>query len=125
MKIDMIKYRGNSSPSYTGRSEGLSARKDANLDIFDKDNKRYIFLIPEGTTAFNPSFFLGFFFNSIKAMGVDKFRRKYIIKIMEEDEELKRHLKIDISEGIRHSVNQINSKTTGGGLLSFLNFTHR
>ena len=118
MKIDIKKYRGNSSPSFTGRPEGESARRDAKLDKLDKDKEKYLVEIPIGTTAFNPSFFLGFFYDSIKIMGIEKFESKYEIVVLEEDQKLKEHLEIDISEGKRHALNQLNSK--GGGLLKFL-----
>lgn len=119
MKIDISKYRGNSSPSFTGRAEGESARDDAKLNSKDKDSNNYTIEIPLGTTAFNPSFFLGFFYNSIKELTISKFEEKYTLVVLETDEELKKHLEIDISEGKRHAVNQINSKG-GGGLLRFL-----
>lgn len=118
MKIDITKYRGNSSPSFTGRPEGESARLDAKLDILDKDSVKYIIEIPLGTTAFNPSFFLGFFYESIKKMGINEFGKKYQLVILEDDQELREHLEIDVSEGKRHALNQLNSK--GGGLLKFL-----
>lgn len=116
-KIDITKYRGNSSDSYTGRPEGKDARKDLGLSKRDKDDLKYSVEIPTGTTAFNPSFFLGLFFDSIKNLGMDSFKHKYEIIVLEESEDLKAQLTLDISEGMRHARNQLKPR---GGLFSFI-----
>lgn len=118
MKIKIDKYKGNASSSFTGRAEGRIARTEFELDKLDKDDNTYIIELPVGTTAFNPSFYLGFFFKSINSLGIDKFEKKYNIIILDSDDGLKKQLSIDISEGRRHAINQMDSK--GGGLLSFL-----
>ena len=120
MKINIQKYRGDASSSFTGRTEGEEARAAADLDGKDRDSKNYEIDIPRGTTAFNPSFFLGFFYKSIKKLGMKKFENKYNITILETNPDIKRLLEIDISEGIRHAINQIDS-SKGGGLQRFLN----
>jgi hypothetical protein len=115
--INLQKYRADSATSYTGRPEGGEARKDAKLDFKDKDDNFYDVLIPLGTTALNPSFFLGFFYSSISKLGLDVFNEKYNI-IFEDKDTLKQSIILnDIEEGKRHASNQINSKR---GLLKFL-----
>lgn len=116
--INISKYRGNSSTSYTGRPEGKIARKENNLDQLDRDNNSYKVLIPSGTTAFNPSFFLGFFFESIKFLGLEKFDKKYTIEILDNSDSNRYRVVRDIEEGKRHAKNQMQSKT---GFFNFLN----
>jgi len=118
-QIDITKYRGNNSTSYTGRPEGKNARENAKLDDFDTDQNVYTVLIPKGTTAFNPSFFLGFFFDTIKKLGIEEFEEKYILTFQNENEnELnKKRVLRDIEEGKRHAKNQLQPKT---GFFKFL-----
>ena len=116
--INLLKFRGNDSPSFTGRPEGQSARKIAGIDKMDDDKNTYQFLIPRGTTAFNPSFFLGFFFQSIKKLGFEKFESKYQLLIEDEMPENEIRLLRDIEEGKRHAKNQLDVKS---GFFSFLN----
>jgi len=116
-QINITKYRGNSRTSYTGRSEGNLARKECNLDVFDNDEKNYTLIIPSGTTAFNPSFFLGFFFDSIKALGLFEFEKKYTIHFEDSNESRNSRIARDIEEGKRHAQNQLQPKT---GFFNFL-----
>lgn len=74
-----IEDRGGArSTSFSGRREGREVRKKHSLDEKDKDDNSYIVSMPQDTTSFNPSFFLGLFFQSIKNLGMDNFQKKYI-----------------------------------------------
>ncbi len=113
------KFRGNSSSSFTGRPEGESARSELKLNEYDEDTQQYEIIIPKGTTAFNPSFYLGLLFKSIKKLGIEKFEIKYDIVFEEtHDRSTIEQLDIDLYEGKRHALNEIQKK--GGGLMMFL-----
>ena len=82
--------RGDKSTTFTGRPQGMTLRISINLDKLDKDNNNYVIVIPSRTTSFNPSFYLGLFFKSIKTLGgLNKFKVKYEIKFEEENSELR------------------------------------
>ena len=75
-KIDLTKFRGNKSSLFTGRPQGLEARTELNLDALDRTSDLEItFEIPEDTTSFNPSFYLGLLYPSYKIFGCSRFLR--------------------------------------------------
>lgn len=116
--IELKKYRGNNSYTYTGRPEGEAARKDLQLDIEDKDQDRVLIKIPKGTTSINPSFFLGLFYDSIKRLGgVKPFQEKYQFSFEDEDEEIRIILLDNIADALRYANNFINKKSS---IFSFL-----
>ena len=119
--IDLTKYRGDASTSFTGRPEGRSARSELMLDQKDQDGLKYIVKIPVNTSALNPSFYLGLFFDSIKTLGVNSFEEKYVIQYdSKESPDKVRIISRDISEGKRHAINQLESDSKGrGGLFRF------
>lgn len=109
--IDLLKFRGNLSTAFTGRPEGEKAREELNLDVLDMDKFQYTFVIPSGTTAFNPSFYLGLLFDSIKNLGINKFEEKYTLKIGGDNMLFKNQIIMDIEEGRRHALNAIGGNT--------------
>ena len=113
IKIELKPYhRGPDSNTFTGRSSGEQVRKELKLDSIDNDGKLYDIFIPKETTSFNPSFFLGLFFNSIKSLkGYDKFENKYSIIILEENIDIKEGLVGDFQECKRQAINEFNHKT--------------
>lgn len=115
-KINIAKFRGNNSTSFTGRPEGKMAREELGINKYDGDKKNYLIIIPKGTTAFNPSFFLGFLFESIEKLGLEKFIKKYEI-VVSENEKYKNRITRDIEEGLRHAKNQLEPKS---GFFNFL-----
>ena len=86
-RIDLYKYRGNGSTLFTGRPQGKEVRIELELDSIDANNENIIFLIPHGTTSFNPSFYLGLLFNSIEKLGKENFLEKYSFDYSKVDEE--------------------------------------
>lgn len=72
-------YRGSDSAntSFEGRNEGQKVREDLALDQKDYDEYRYEIIMPEDTTSFESSFYLGLLFDSVKKLGWDKFAQKY------------------------------------------------
>lgn len=111
-KLELLKYRGNNSTVFTGRPEGKLAREDLKLNEMDLDGLIYSVIIPKGTTAFNSSFFLGLFFDSIKALNsIEKFYEKYIFVIEEQDEEWIEILQRNLAECRRKATNEFNRST--------------
>lgn len=108
---------GVNSTAFTGRSEGEKVRIDLMLDKKDKDSNLYEIVIPAHTTSFNPSFYLGLFFDSIKRLGgIDNFKKKYTIAYAEENAQLIEILKKNIEECERKANNEYIGKTGLGFL---------
>lgn len=111
--INLLKYRGQGSTAFTGRSEGRLARTDLKLDEKDADGVIYEVIIPKNTTSINSSFFLGLFYPSIKKLcSIEKFDEKYVFVIEEEDQEWKSILEKNLAECRRRAHNELN-QTTG------------
>jgi hypothetical protein len=117
IKIELGKYRGSSSFSFVGRPEGRDARRDLKLSIKDKDSNDYIFIIPENTTNFSSSFYLGLLYESFHDIGFKKALQKYRF-LLPQDPVWREILENNISEAKRHAQNQL--VTDGGGLKKFI-----
>jgi hypothetical protein len=105
-------HRGKGSSTFTGRPQGVQVRHELKLDEFDFDEKTYVITIPEGTISFNPSFYLGLFFKSVKNLrGFKNFSKKYNIQLLESNIELKELLLEDFDECKRQSENEFIGKT--------------
>lgn len=104
-------HRGPNSTIFTGRPQGKQVRDELRLNDLDKDREQYNISVPEGTTSFNPSFFLGLFYDSICNLGgVDGFNRKYNIVFEDKDPEVIECLKDDISDNERQANNEYNRR---------------
>lgn len=111
--IDLKEFRGNKSTLFTGRPQGELARKKLKLDKRDKDKIKYILLIPQNTTSFSPSFYLGLIYDSIKKIGLDNFDSKYQFKIEEsENKEIISVIKDDLEDAKRQARNAINDTSS-------------
>ena len=110
-RIDLFKYRGNNSSLFTGRPQGEAARKELKLEENDKSGGKIVFLIPENTSSFNPSFYLGLLYESIKYFGVEKFKSYYSFEIIDTNSEIKKVLLSDLDDGERNALNTILGKT--------------
>jgi hypothetical protein len=75
LNLEHLTWPGNLA--FAGRQDGERARRNANLDEKDRDEHEYVVEIPEGASAFTPSFFLGMFDESITTLKEEGFRRKY------------------------------------------------
>ena len=62
----------------SGRDTGEAARKRYKLDVLDADDETIIVKIPDKIWTLSASFFLGCFGNSVRKLGEDNFRKKYI-----------------------------------------------
>jgi len=117
--IDLKPFKSSATTVFTGRPQGQQVREKLNLESIDKSNEAVEIIIPEDTTSFNPSFFLGLLFGSIKNLGPQKFKDKYHLKISTQDSELYHVIDKNVQDGLRNAINTINSKT---GLNSMFNF---
>src|SRR5437762_294074 len=107
-ELPLSKYKGGSRSSvYTGRPQGELARNDLKLSQLDANTIQIRFVIPAGTTAITPSFFLGLLFDSIKKMGFDQYKVKYSFRFEEEDPEIVGILQSNIAEGERNAFNTL------------------
>lgn len=74
--IKIAKYRANGAKIFTGRDNGVKARREFNLNCMDEEQGDIRVLIPTDTWGINPSFFGGMFESSIRKFGKD-FLGKY------------------------------------------------
>jgi hypothetical protein len=109
-QIDLNNFRGVNSSVFTGRPQGEHARSDLNLDKLDKTDSQTEFIIPAGTAAITPSFFLGLLYGSIKKLGVPGYRHKYKFYFKDTDAEIVGILKENIQDGERRAMNALNQK---------------
>ena len=117
-RIDLTKFRGAKSSLYTGRPQGKEAREELKLDSFDKRNDiKVIFEIPEGTTSFNPSFYLGLLYDSYKQLDLEGFSNKYSFDIKSTDPDSIRVINSNLEDGKRNAFNELHKKT---GLWAFI-----
>lgn len=103
VKIQLLnEHRGGvNSTSFTGRPEGKEVRKQLKLDEFDNSDKLYVVTIPSDTTSFNPSFFLGLFYDSMKNLTWEVFNNKYVFDISDMEDNLKAVIKENLDECYR------------------------
>ena len=92
---------GVNSTSFTGRPEGKEVRKQLQLDDCDNNDKSYIITIPSDTTSFNPSFFLGLFYDSMKKLTWEGFNKKYVFDISALENKLEAVIKNNLDECYR------------------------
>ncbi len=104
-----IQHRGDNSTTFTGRPQGKGVRKNLNLSDEDKNKDPVTITIPAGTTSFNPSFYLGLFFDSILYLkGIDNFKKKYQIQFEDTDTDIVGYLKENIADCERQASNEYN-----------------
>jgi hypothetical protein len=119
IKYNLEKFRGQRSTLFTGRPQGLQARTELKLDESDKDKTtKVVLIIPEGTTSFNPSFYLGLLFKSYEKLGIEGFHKKYSFKIDTQDEETRKTITTNLEDGERYAFNSVSHKTS---LSTFIN----
>ena len=107
-------YRGGTnSTTFSGRPEGESVRKEIRMSKYDRTEGKFKVIIPADTTSFNPSFFLGLFYESVKALGsVEAFKSKYQIDLSNfKNEEQRQLIEADIADCYRRCENEMDKKT--------------
>lgn len=109
--IDLIKYRGHRSSIFTGRPQGKDVREVLKLSEFDRQSDVEVkFIIPEGTTSFNPSFYLGLLFDSYKTLGAQGFTAKYSFDIATSDPSIRRVLQKNLEDAARSAINSLRNR---------------
>lgn len=111
--IDLLTTRGNNSTTFTGRPQGREVRKDLKLDLLDVKEHEVELRIPQGTTSFNASFYLGLLYDSIKLLGYEGFKNKYHLTF---EGEAPSALLQQLAEGERQAKNELRGVTGLGRL---------
>ena len=114
--IELTKeHRGGvKSTSFSGRPEGKDVRKALSIDCdFDLEEGPFKVIIPSDTTSFNPSFFLGLFYDSVKKLGsVAKFREKFVFDLSNfSNIELRSLIEEDLEDCYQRCSNELNNLT--------------
>jgi hypothetical protein len=109
-EYNLKEYRPLNSTSFIGRVQGEEVRKKLSLEDLDNDDSEIVLKIPADTTSFNPSFFLGLLYKSIKKLGVEGFRKKYELRIESTDPSTKNAISRNLEDGFRNAINSINNK---------------
>ena len=112
-EIKIESYRPEGTTSFVGRKQGEDVRRELKLDNYDKKNAQWEikFIIPENTTSFNPSFYLGLLFKSIKSLGIEKFKDRYHFIIESDMPEIKRVLEKNLEDAYKHAIQSLNSSS--------------
>lgn len=111
MVINLLKYRGSSSTTFTDRQWGEEARIDLKLDELDITLGVIKITIPKGTTSFNTSFYLGLFFKSYQKLTIKGFQEKYIFVFedLNNEDGFNEYLKEDLDDGQRQAKDEISN----------------
>ena len=105
--IELSKYKSPKSLIFTGRPQGEEVRKLLNLDELDKLKDTVVFVIPDDTISFNPSFYLGLLFPSYQNLGIEQFDRKYSFQIISNNTEIVKVINADLLDGKRSALNSL------------------
>jgi hypothetical protein len=103
-------YRPGNTTSYIGRQQGEDVRRQLSLEKLDDENEQVSLMLPADTTSFNPSFFLGLLYKSIKKLGMEGFQDKYRIIFETNDEAVKAVLQKNIDDGYRNAINSLDNR---------------
>lgn len=109
--IDLTKYRGHRSTVFTGRPQGEDARRELQLNDLDRGDQPVRIIIPTGTTSFNSSFYLGLLYDSIKHLGEDGFKQKYILEVKDPNHDTQRSIRRNLEDGLRQALNAMRGKS--------------
>ena len=94
--IDLGKYC-SATIVLSGRTKGEKIRKELQLQTIDKEAEPIAVEVPLGVVSMNSSFFLGLFGPSVRQLGAENFKRKYMFKARPAVVE-------DVNRGIRDAL---------------------
>lgn len=102
-------HRGSDSIniSFAGRKEGQKVREKLALDQKDYDGYRYEIIMPEDTMSFEPSFYLGLLFGSVKKLGWDKFAQKYRFNLDNLPDSQRGAIRVGVDECEKQAKNEL------------------
>lgn len=107
--INLSHYKSHKSSVFTGRPQGELVRKDMKLSLSDtNDEEKIIFIIPDDTTSFNPSFYLGMLYESLASLKEECFQNKYAFKIDSDDADQIKSIEKNLDDGYRSALNTLN-----------------
>lgn len=75
--IQLNNYRTPGTRVFSGRERGKAVRDEIDFAALELTKELIVIEIPEDTIAFNPSFFLGLFGDTIRRLGRAEFDKKY------------------------------------------------
>lgn len=81
--IRLDKIKGNEKKILSGRPNGEAERKTLKIDELDNTEFSYKIYVPDTVYSLNSSFFGGLFDESLKKLGEEKFREKYVFDCSE------------------------------------------
>lgn len=97
-KIALSDFRSHGSRVFAGRERGEEVRRETQLDGIDADEEQSCEVsVPPDTFSVNQSFFLGMFGPSVRVLGEEGFRRKYVF--------VGKNISRVLDEGIREALN--------------------
>ncbi len=101
-------HRGGNSQetSFAGREAGRKVREELALNPKDYDEYRYEIIMPEDTTSFDPYFYLGLLFDSVKKLGWDKFVQKYRFNLDNLSDLLRMEIRAELDDCERRAKNE-------------------
>lgn len=112
IELTKVHRGGPKSTTFSGRPEGKAVRVCLNLDSIENNADLITIKIPNDTTSFNPSFFLGLLFESAKKCGsIDAFKSKYHFDLSEFPDELRTFIDEDLNDSYQRCENELNKKT--------------
>ena len=80
IRIDLEKFLAIECKVFSGRYEGAAVRCDLNLDMLDGIDESIYVSIPKYVYSVNSSFFLACFGPSVRRLGEEGFRKKYVFE---------------------------------------------
>lgn len=75
-----IDFANLGMPVFTGRERGKKARAQFKLDNIDTQEEVVNLDIPDEVYSVTSSYFLGFFGDSVRTLGREGFKKKYVFK---------------------------------------------
>lgn len=99
--------RCSDGKSFIGRTEGEKVREELALNPKDYDEYRYEIIMPEDTMSFEPSFYLGLLFGSVKKLGWDKFAQKYRLNLDNLPDSQRGAIRVGVDECEKQAKNEL------------------
>lgn len=101
MKTIKLEDYIDSKKVLSGREKGKKLREKLKIGDEDKKNEKVKIIIPADVYAFNSSYFLGLFGESVRKFGKDKFLEKYDFSCNE-------IIMMNVLDGIEDALNNVD-----------------
>lgn len=100
MVIDLNDYKPSNIKVLSGRETGKNLRTQLNLDTVDHSDDIMTVIVPDTLYSINSSYFLGAFGASVRTLGEQEFRTRYIFKC---DDIIRKNVEDGISRALKDS----------------------